>query len=91
MVYRLPLLPTVNPRCIILHPSIVCRGVEILKGSGQILYGPQTIGGVLNYLTKTPPAEREASIKIQGGSGNYYNALGQYGNRFGNTGIYVSF
>ena len=27
------------------------KGIEILKGSGSILFGPQTIGGVINYLT----------------------------------------
>jgi Fe(3+) dicitrate transport protein len=28
--------------------------VEILKGSASLRYGPSTIGGVVNYLTKTP-------------------------------------
>ena len=80
MVYQLPLLPTVNPRCIILHPSIVCREKNP-QGFGQILYGPQTIGGVSITLPKRH-RQKEPAIKIQGGSGNYYNALGQYGNRF---------
>jgi len=25
--------------------------LEVLKGSGSILFGPQTIGGVINYIT----------------------------------------
>ncbi|MFA7627462.1 MAG: TonB-dependent receptor plug domain-containing protein, partial [Candidatus Kapaibacterium sp.] len=25
--------------------------IEVLKGSGSIIHGPQTIGGVLNYIT----------------------------------------
>src|SRR5690554_624947 len=29
-------------------------GVEILKGSASLRYGPSTIGGVVNYITKTP-------------------------------------
>jgi len=28
--------------------------IEILKGSASLRYGPSTIGGVINYLTKTP-------------------------------------
>jgi len=28
--------------------------VEILKGSGSIIYGPQTIGGVINFITNDP-------------------------------------
>ena len=31
--------------------------MEVLKGSGSILFGPQTIGGIINYITADPPAE----------------------------------
>jgi len=30
--------------------------VELVKGSGSILFGPQTIGGVLNYVTAEAPS-----------------------------------
>lgn len=30
------------------------EGIEILKGSSSLRYGPSTIGGVINYQTKTP-------------------------------------
>ncbi|MBW3466203.1 TonB-dependent receptor [Arthrospiribacter ruber] len=62
-------------------------GVEILKGSGQILFGPQTIGGVVNYITANPPQEEEGSIYVQGGQGGFFSGLVNYGNTFGNTGI----
>lgn len=65
-------------------------GVEILKGSGQILFGPQTIGGVVNYITANPPQEEEGSIYIQGGQGGFFSSLVNYGNTFGNTGMHVS-
>lgn len=65
-------------------------GVEILKGSGQILYGPQTIGGVVNYITPNPPSEQEASIRIQGGQGSFFSGLVNYGNTFGSTGVQVN-
>jgi Fe(3+) dicitrate transport protein len=65
-------------------------GVEILKGSGQILFGPQTIGGVINYITANPPQEEEGSIYVQGGQGGLFSALMNYGNTFGNTGIQAS-
>src|SRR5690606_14361414 len=29
--------------------------MEIIKGADQLLYGPQTIGGVVNYVTPNPP------------------------------------
>ncbi len=30
--------------------------IEVLKGSSSLRYGPSTIGGVVNYLTRTPDA-----------------------------------
>jgi Fe(3+) dicitrate transport protein len=65
-------------------------GVEILKGSGQILFGPQTIGGVVNYITANPPQEEEGSVFVQGGQGGFFSGLVNYGNTFGNTGIQVN-
>ncbi len=65
-------------------------GIEVLKGSGQILYGPQTIGGVVNYITPNPPQEEEGSVRIQGGQGGFYSGLINYGNTFGNTGLQVN-
>ncbi len=66
-------------------------GVEVLKGSGQVLYGPQTIGGVINYLTADPPAESEGSLSFKGGEGSYFQALARYGNTFGGTGFTVTY
>jgi Fe(3+) dicitrate transport protein len=65
-------------------------GIEILKGSGQILYGPQTIGGVVNYITPNPPSEQEGSVRIQGGQGGFFSGLVNYGNTYGNTGLQVN-
>ena len=30
------------------------EGIEVLRGAGSLRFGPSTIGGVINYLTKTP-------------------------------------
>ncbi|MDX1906225.1 MAG: TonB-dependent receptor [Bacteroidia bacterium] len=66
-------------------------GVEVLKGSGQILYGPQTIGGVINYVTADPPQEATAQVRLQGGQGGYLTGLASYGNTFGQAGIQVNY
>ena len=29
--------------------------IEVVKGSGQIVYGPQTVGGMINFVTKPVP------------------------------------
>ncbi len=74
------------------HPPIDrFESVEVLKGSGQILYGPQTIGGVINYITPAPPSQREGSITITGGNRQYFNGHLNYGDTLGNTGVLLGF
>ncbi len=48
-------------------------GIEVLKGASGLQYGPSNIGGVINYLTKTP----EQGFKISGKAGNYGYQLAQ--------------
>lgn len=56
------------------HPPIErFDSVEILKGSEQILFGPQTIGGVINYVTPTPPQDFAGGLTLSGGSRDYFN------------------
>jgi Fe(3+) dicitrate transport protein len=70
------------------HPPIDrFETVEVLKGSGQIAYGPQTVGGVINYLTRTPPANWSGYLTLTGGTGNYFNGHANYGGTVGNTGL----
>jgi Fe(3+) dicitrate transport protein len=66
-------------------------GVEVLKGSGQILYGPQTVGGVINYITADPPQDEEFRFRVQGGKGSFLSALGSYGNTFNKTGVQLNY
>lgn len=54
-------------------------GVEVLKGSGSILFGPQTIGGVINYITADPPAESSGNFTLKGAAGGYFMMLASYG------------
>jgi Fe(3+) dicitrate transport protein len=42
-------------------------GIEVLKGASGLKYGPSNIGGVINYLTKTP----QEGFKVTGKLGNY--------------------
>ena len=65
------------------------KSVEILKGSGSILYGPQTIGGVINYITYDPPLEPVLSLMLRGGESGYLNTQAGYGNTIDNVGFQV--
>jgi Fe(3+) dicitrate transport protein len=66
-------------------------GVEVLKGSGQILYGPQTIGGVINYITADPPEVETFRTRLMGGQGGFFSGLASYGNTIGDAGFQVNF
>ncbi len=50
-------------------------GVEVLKGSSQIKYGPQTTGGVINYLATPIPLKETVYLKSSAGT---YDASGQF-------------
>ncbi|EMF88968.1 TonB-dependent receptor [Leptospira santarosai str. ST188] len=65
--------------------------IEVVKGSGAILFGPSTIGGVVNFITKRPSKEPILSVSAQGGSYGFFASQISYGGTFGNTGIDISF
>ncbi|MBC7745640.1 MAG: TonB-dependent receptor [Flavobacterium sp.] len=73
-------------------PSIdKMAGIEVLKGSGQILYGPQTIGGIVNFFTADPPLKQTTRIKLMGADKGYFSGFGTYGNTIGKTGFIISY
>ncbi len=39
------------------------EGIEVLKGAASLRYGPSTIGGVINYVTKQPRDGVEVSFR----------------------------
>lgn len=70
------------------HPPVDrFETVEVLKGSGQIVYGPQTVGGVINYITRNPPLKRSGALTLMGGNRDYFNGHVNYGGTWGNTGL----
>jgi Fe(3+) dicitrate transport protein len=66
-------------------------GVEVIKGSGSILFGPQTFGGVINYLTANPPAVPTTTAQVRGGEGGYFTGRFGYGTTVGNTGFQATY
>jgi Fe(3+) dicitrate transport protein len=51
------------------HPPIErFERIEVLKGAAQVRFGPQTIGGVINYITPSAPDSFTAKGSVQGGN-----------------------
>ncbi|HUP48816.1 MAG TPA: TonB-dependent receptor [Thermoanaerobaculia bacterium] len=74
------------------HPPIErFESIEILKGSGQIAFGPVTVGGVLNYLTPMPPSKPSASLLLTAGTRDYFNGHLSFGDTWGKTGLLIDF
>ena len=61
------LAPYGEPEMYYSPPVERMRRVEILKGSGQIVHGPQTVGGVVNFVTPDPPSKLHGDFDIEGG------------------------
>lgn len=54
-------------------------GLEILKGSSQIKYGPETTGGVINYLSTPIPSNVGGFLSASYGSNNDFRVHANYG------------
>lgn len=74
------------------HPPIErFESVEVLKGSGQILYGPVTVAGVINYITPNPPAKPSGHVTLIGGNRDYFNGEINFGGTWRNTGLIFNY
>jgi Fe(3+) dicitrate transport protein len=73
------------------HPPVGrFERIEIVKGSGQILFGPQTIGGVINYVTPAIPARASGAITVSGGDHAFRDVAVRAGASRGRLGALVS-
>lgn len=70
------------------HPPIErFDAVEVLKGSGQVAFGPVTVGGVVNYLTPAPPPQPALTLRAAAGERGYANLHGSGGGTWGGAGL----
>jgi Fe(3+) dicitrate transport protein len=54
------------------HPSVRrFSRIEVLKGASQVRFGPNTIGGVVNYVTRAAPDQFEGRVTLGGGNNGY--------------------
>lgn len=70
------------------HPPIErFSRIEVLKGAGQIAYGPVTVGGVVNYITPDPPAQRSTVVALEAGNRDFLRGHVGFGGTWGGTGL----
>lgn len=66
--------------------------VEVIKGGSALLYGANTVGGVINYITKQPPEKPlEFAIRESFGSYNAFTSDVSAGGIAGSLGYLGSF
>lgn len=70
------------------HPPIErFSGVQVLRGSAQIAFGPHTVGGVINYTTPNPSEDLEGRLVLRGGNRGNREVTLQASDTVGETGI----
>jgi Fe(3+) dicitrate transport protein len=85
------LMPYADPSSYYFPPIFRFDRIEVLKGSGQLLYGPQTIGGVINLITRMPTLHPEGHFQVWGGNLDYLNVHFDYGGTWGKSGYLVDY
>lgn len=70
------------------HPPIErYESIEIVKGSGQVLFGPVTVAGVVNYITPNPPDKPSGYVALTGGNRDFLNGHVNYGGTWRGIGL----
>lgn len=71
-------------------PSVArMEGVEVVKGSSQIKYGPFTTGGAINFISTPIPEDFSAKLSLNTGSYNTQNMLASLGHQGEYIGVMV--
>ena len=69
-------------------PAERIHEIEVIKGSAAIRHGPQTMGGVVNYLTKRPQRRTPGgTLTLTGGTHRYASAFAEVGGFGSNTAL----
>ena len=57
--------------------------IHVAKGAASLLYGPNTLGGAINLISRKPSAPLEGDLRIGAGSGGERKAAANLGMRKG--------
>ena len=64
-------------------------GIEVLKGPANIKYGPFTVGGAVNLISRQIPQDGEGQLKLEKGQHEELHGYFYYGDSFDNFGYLV--
>ncbi len=83
--------PYTDPSTHYIPPDERIGGIEVIKGSGQLTHGPQTMHGIINFLNHRPPKQGEGKFITSFGESNIgprqqYHI--RYGRDFGKIGTW---
>ncbi|MDD3352605.1 TonB-dependent receptor [Zoogloea sp.] len=74
------LAPYGDPSAHYATPLERIQRIEVVKGSGQVLYGPQTVGGMINFVTQPIPTQGLAgSVSVAAGNKAYLSTHANVG------------
>ena len=59
-------------------PADRIAAIEVIKGSAALRYGPQTMGGVINYTTRKPDGTKGFANQLTGGNNGYYSLFSEW-------------
>ncbi|MBP8924514.1 MAG: TonB-dependent receptor [Pseudomonadales bacterium] len=65
-----------------LHPSMVER-IEVMRGSGSVLYGPRALSGVVNFITRKG-GDKPLQLELSSGFDSATGGEEWFGSAFGN-------
>jgi Fe(3+) dicitrate transport protein len=63
--------------------------LRVIKGPAAIVYGPQTIGGALDLVTRPVPSSPSGAVDIAGGDYGYAKVHGYYGGGDEQNGVLI--
>lgn len=64
-------------------------GIEVLKGPAAIKYGPFTVGGAVNLISRQIPVDAQGQLKLELGENNERRAYAYYGDSSDNFGYLI--
>jgi Fe(3+) dicitrate transport protein len=64
--------------------------IDLHRGAHAVRYSPNTVGGVLNFITEPVPGDRRATFGMTTGSFGYRSLAASFGETVDGTGVLVS-